>query len=286
MEKRRLGRTGHMSSVVIMGTAAFSGEISQEAANQALDLAAERGVNHIDVAPTYGFAELRTGPWLENRRDQFFVGCKTTVREAGGAWAELHRSLYLLRTDHFDLYQMHAVGTLDDLNHAMGPGGAIETLQRAKDEGLTKWLGITGHGMDAPATHYEALQRFDLDTVMFPIHPRLYADPKYRADTEKLLDLCVQRDVGVQIIKSITRGAWGNQQQNYGTWYQPYDQQEKITQGVRFALSQPGVAGIPTAADTRLLPMILDAAETFTPMSADEQEQLIAQSAGLELMFA
>lgn len=285
MEKRRLGRTGHQSSVVIMGTAAFSGDISQEDADKSLDLAEAHGVNHIDVAPTYGFAELRTGPWLESRRDNYFVGCKTTARDAGGAWAELHRSLYLLRTDHFDLYQMHSIGTLSDLDEAMKSGGAIDTLQRAKDTGLTKWIGITGHGMDAPAVHYEALQRYDLDTVMFPIHPRLYADPKYRADTERLLDYCVQHDVGVQIIKSITRGAWGSQPTNYNTWYQPYDVQTRIDEGVRFALSQPGVAGIPSAGDTRLLPMILDAAERFTPMSADEQENLIRQSSELELMF-
>jgi len=254
--------------------------------NQALDLAEARGINHIDVAPSYGFAELRTGPWLESRRDRFFVGCKTLERGAEGAWVELHRSLHLLHTDHFDLYQMHAIGTMDELNQAMQPGGAIESLQRAKDEGLTRWLGITGHGMDAPAVHYEALQRFDLDSVMFPIHPRLYADAKYRADTERLLDLCSQRDVGVQIIKSITRGAWGGQAQDYHTWYQPYDIQAKIDEGVRFALSQPGVAALSSAGDVRLLAMILDAAERFTPMSADEQARLIQQSAALELMFA
>jgi len=286
MKQRRLGRTGHMSSIVIMGTAAFSKEISQADVNWALDLAESRGVNHIDVAPSYGFAELRTGPWLESRRDRYFVGCKTLARGFDGAWAELHRSLHLLRTDHFDLYQMHAIGTMDELDKAMQPGGAIEALQQAKNDGLATWLGITGHGMDAPAVHYEALQRFDLDTVMFPIHPRLYTDAKYRADTEKLLDLCLQRDVGVQIIKSITRGGWGTQTHNYHTWYQPYDDQEKINQGVRFALSQPGVAGLPSAGDVRLLLPILEAAERFTPMSAEEQAQLIQQSAGLELMFA
>jgi predicted aldo/keto reductase-like oxidoreductase len=284
MEQRRLGRTGHMSSIVIFGGAAFS-EISQEDAEAALDLALAHGVNHIDVAPLYGQAEVRVGPWLESRRAQFFLACKTLERDRDGAWAELNRSLERLRTDKFDLYQFHAIGTMEELDKAMSPGGAIETLQRAKDEGLTKWLGITGHGMETPAVHYEALQRFDLDTVMFPIHPRLFVDAKYRQDTERLLSLCAERDVAVQIIKSITRGAWGSQEHNYGTWYQPYDQQEAITQGVRFALSQRGVAGIPSAGDVRLLPMILEAAEQFTPMDAAEQEALIAQSASLELMF-
>jgi predicted aldo/keto reductase-like oxidoreductase len=284
MEQRRLGRTGHNSSIVIMGTAAFW-EIDQEGANAALDLALAHGINHIDVAPGYQQAEIRVGPWLESRRSQFFLGCKTGERERDAAWAELNRSLERLRTDKFDLYQLHAVGTFEELDKAMRPGGAIETLKRAKDEGLTRWLGITGHGMDTPAVHAAALEQFDFDTVMFPIHPRLYADPTYRKNTEKLLQTCIERDVGVQIIKSITRGAWGNQPQNYNTWYQPYDEQAKIDQGVRFALSQPGVAAIPSAADVRLLPMVIDAAERFTPMSADEQERLIQESAELELMF-
>jgi predicted aldo/keto reductase-like oxidoreductase len=284
MEQRRLGRTGHNSSIVIMGTAAFW-EIDQEGANAALDLALAHGINHIDVAPGYQQAEIRVGPWLESRRSQFFLGCKTGERERDAAWAELNHSLERLRTDKFDLYQLHAVGTFEELDKAMRPGGAIETLKRAKDEGLTRWLGITGHGMDTPAVHAAALEQFDFDTVMFPIHPRLYADPTYRKNTEKLLQTCIERDVGVQIIKSITRGAWGNQPQNYNTWYQPYDEQAKIDQGVRFALSQPGVAAIPSAADVRLLPMVIDAAERFTPMSADEQERLIQESAELELMF-
>ncbi|MEO8610844.1 MAG: aldo/keto reductase [Chloroflexota bacterium] len=284
MDKRRLGRTNHMSSLVIVGAAAFSNS-SQEEVSSVLDLAQSRGVNHIDVAPSYGHAESVVGPWLESRRDQFFVGCKTQQRDADSAWAELNQSFKLLRTDKFDLYQLHAVTSMDELERALRPGGAIETLKRAKDEGLTRYLGITGHGMDSPAVQFAALQRFDFDTVMFPIHPRLYADAKYRADAEKLLDLCQQRDLGIQIIKSITRGAWGEMTKNYHTWYQPYDRQDAITEGVRFALSQPGVAAVPSAGDTRLFPMVLNAADAFTPMSAAEQETLIQESAALELMF-
>lgn len=285
MQTRRLGRTGHMSTLAVFGAAAFYNEISQDDANKTLDLMASYGVNHIDVAPTYGFAELRTGPWLASRRDQFFVGCKTTMRDRASAWAELHRSLHLLHTDHFDLYQLHAITTLDELDAATQPGGALAALQAARDKGLTRWLGITGHGMQAPAVFIEALNRFDFDTVMFPIHPRLYADADFRRDAERLLTLCQQRDVGVQVIKSITRGGWGQQPHNYDTWYQPYDMQAKINQGVRFALSQPGAACIPTAGDVRLLPMILEAANNFTPMSAEEQAALIEESRDLALMF-
>ncbi|MBI5667757.1 MAG: aldo/keto reductase [Chloroflexi bacterium] len=285
MQTRRLGRTGHLSSLAVFGAAAFFHEISQAEANAALDLMESYGVNHIDIAPTYGFAELRTGPWLESRRDTFFLGCKTTMRDRSSAWADLHRSLHLLRTDHFDLYQLHAVTTFEELDAATQPGGAIEALQAAREQGLTRWLGITGHGMQAPAVFIEALNRFDFDTVMFPIHPRLYADPDYRRDAERLLDICRQRDVGVHVIKSITRGGWGSQERNYNTWYQPYDVQDKINQGVRFALSQPDVACIPTAGDVRLLPLVLEAAKNFTPMSTEEQAALIEESRDLALMF-
>jgi aryl-alcohol dehydrogenase-like predicted oxidoreductase len=285
MEQRRLGRTGHNSSIVIFGAAMFHHDPTPEGASGALNLAESHGVNHIDIAPTYGFAELRTGPWLESRREKFFVGCKTTMRDRWSAWAELHRSLYLLRTKQFDLYQLHAVTTFEELDAALKPGGAIEALMDARDKGLTKYLGITGHGIQAPAVFAAALERFDFDTVMFPIHPRLYADPAYRRDAERLLEMCRQRDVGVQIIKSITRGPWANGQHDYHTWYQPYDVQARIDDGVRFALSQPGVAAIPSAGDIRLLPMVLDAAERYTPMSAEEQAALIQASADLAPLF-
>lgn len=285
MQTRRLGRTGHFSSLVIFGAAAFYYDIGQEEAEQALDLADSYGVNHIDIAPTYGFAEMRVGPWLESRRDRYFLGCKTTMRDRASAWAELHRSLLLLHTDRFDLYQLHGVTTFEELDAATRPGGAIEALVEAREKGLTRWLGITGHGMLAPAIFIEALNRFDFDTVMFPIHPRLYADPAYRRDAERLLDLCQQRDVGVQVIKAITRGAWGSQPRSYNTWYQPYDIPARINEGVRFALSQPGVAAIPSAGDVRLLLMVLEAGKNFSPMPAEEQAALVESSRDLALMF-
>lgn len=285
MERRRLGRTGHLSTVVAFGAAAFYRELTQDGADEALELVARYGVNHIDIAPTYGFAELRTGPWLESRRDRFFLGCKTTERSFEGAWAELHRSLYLLRTDHFDLYQLHAITTFEELDQALAPGGAIEALLEARDKGLTRWLGITGHGYQTPAIFLRALERFNFDTVMFPLHPRLYADPTYRAGAERLLAECQARDVGVQIIKSVTRAPWGGGPRTHHTWYRPHAEPEAIAQGVRFALSQPGVATIPSPADLRLLPLVLEAAENYTPMSAAEQAELIEASRGEEPLF-
>ncbi len=284
MEKRRLGRTNHMSSVVIFGAAAFW-EIDRETAEQALDIALAAGVNHIDVAPQYGQGEERVGPWLESRREQLFLGCKTLERGRAEAWAELHRSLDKLRTTHLDLYQLHAVGTFEELDAAFAAGGAIEALIEAQEKKLTRWLGITGHGLDTPRVHLEALRRFDFDTVMFPINPALYANADYRRDTERLLETCAARDVGVMVIKSIAKGPWGDKPKVYNSWYEPFDQQEAIMTGVRFALSQPGVTCVASAADVRLLPMVLKAGQEYAPLSAAEQAEAIAQAAALEPLF-
>lgn len=284
MERRRLGRTNHMSSVVIFGAAAFW-EIDRETAEQALDTALAAGVNHIDVAPQYGQGEERVGPWLESRRERFFLGCKTLERGRAEAWAELHRSLDKLRTEQLDLYQLHAVGTFEELDAAFATGGAIEALIEAKEKKLARYLGITGHGLDTPRVHLEALQRFDFDTVMFPINPVLYANADYRRDTERLLETCTARDVGVMVIKSIAKGPWGDKPKVYNSWYEPFDQQEAITMGVRFALSQPGVTCIASAADVRLLPMVLKAGQEYAPLSADEQAEAIVQAAALEPLF-
>lgn len=283
MQTRRLGRTGHLSSLVIMGTAAFW-DIDQEGANAALDLAAEHGVNHIDVAPQYGNAQAVVGPWLESRRDRFFVSCKTLLRTRDEAWADLQNSLALLRTDVIDLYQFHAITTWDEFEQVCAPGGAAEAFRQARDEGLVRYLGITGHGMLAPAIQAAALERLDLDTVMFPINPRLYADANYRRDAERLLQLAAERDAGVMIIKAIAKGPWGDKEKTYGPWYEPYASADAIESSVRFVLSQP-VTCIASAADVRLLLPTFEAAERFTPMSASEQAALIERRASDELIF-
>jgi aryl-alcohol dehydrogenase-like predicted oxidoreductase len=284
MQTRRLGRTGHQSTVVVFGGAAL-GRVSQQEAFQALDTMLAAGVNHIDIAPSYGSAETLTGPWLEQHRDKFFLACKTGERSREGARAELEKSLRLLHTDKLELHQLHAVTTFADLHLAMGPGGAIETLKDARDRGLTRWLGITGHGLDAPAIQLEALERFDFDTVMFPINPVLYANASYRADAERLLQVCADRDVGVHLIKSVAKGPWGTQERTHHTWYEPYSRAEKIQQGVDFALSVCESAVIPAAGDIHLLPLVLKAAENYRLLSQSDQEALILQAEELEPLF-
>jgi aryl-alcohol dehydrogenase-like predicted oxidoreductase len=274
VERRRFGRTGHLSTVAIFGAAAFW-DVTQSEADAAMEQVTDAGVNHIDVAPQYGLAEERIGPWIERDRERFFLGCKTMKRSRADAWSELRRSLERLRTDHLDLYQIHAVTSMEELDQAMAPGGAIETLVEARDRGLTRWLGITGHGVDAPRIFLEALERFEFDSVLFPINFVQMARPAYRRDAEALVARCRELDVGTMIIKSITRGPWDGHQQTHTTWYRPFEDPKEIQRGVDFVLSHD-VTGICTAGDTQLLPLVLDACERFVPMPAPARESLIA----------
>lgn len=285
MQYRRLGKTGHESSMVILGTAAL-GNSNPTDANAAMDHALAAGINHFDVAPQYGKAQELVGPWLESRRDQVYISCKTLERERDTARADLENSLKLLRTGVLDVYQFHAVTTQEDLDRIFAPGGAAETFTQARDEGLVRALGITGHGMQAPALQLAALDRLDMATVMFPLNPRLMADTDYRRDAERLLDVAQQRDLGVMIIKAAARGPWGEKDKTYGPWYEPYIEADRIAAGVRFVLSQPGVTTVASAGDTRLVGPFVDAVNAFTPMPEAEQAALIAARANDELIFA
>ncbi|NLG26708.1 MAG: aldo/keto reductase [Chloroflexi bacterium] len=277
METRRFGRTEHQSSVAILGGAAFGGA-DQATVDAAMELAIAAGVNHIDIAPSYGHAELRIGSWMARERGRFFFGCKTGERTAAAAAAELESSLQRLQVSDVDLYQFHAVTSMEELDKITAPGGALEAFARARRAGLARYLGITGHGLLAPRVFLEALRRMDLDTVLLAINPQVYAVPAYRRDCEELLALCRQRDVGVMALKTIARGAWGDQPHSYETWYQPWDTAETIQPAVDFCLSQP-ITGLCTAGDTRLLPLVLRACERFQPQPLAAQHTLIAACA-------
>lgn len=259
MEYRRLGRLGHESSVLIFGGAALS-DVDQATADASIEQALDAGINHFDFAASYGDAELRLGPWMPRIRDQIFLATKTGDRAAEGAWASINRSLERLRTDRVDLLQLHAVGDLADLDRATGRGGAIEAAVRAREEGLVRGIGITGHGYDAPATHREALRRFDFDTVITPWNRALSRRPDYAAAYADLVDGCRQADVGLMAIKTVARRNWpAGAEQRYATWYEPLDEQRAVTAGVSWALSYPELTGIPTAGDVRLLPLLIEA---------------------------
>ena len=271
MERRRLGRTGHLSSVVTFGAAGIGG-VEQPVADLAIQAALDAGVNHMDVAPSYGDAELRLQPWMPRIRDRIFLGCKTRQRSRDQARAELHRSLERLGTDRLDLYQLHSVGKLADLDACTAPGGALEAVVEAREEGRVRWLGITGHTHAAPRTHLEALRRFPFDTVMFPLNFVLWADAQYRRDAEELLEACRARDVGVHIIKAVAKDPWGDRPKTHTTWYEPFTDQPTIDRAVAFVLSQP----VATLCSVAVLPRVLAAAERFRPLETADQEALLS----------
>jgi len=273
-----------MSTVAIFGAAAFW-QLDQSEADAAMEQVIAAGVNHIDVAPSYGIAEQRVAPWLARERDRFFVGCKTMERSKAGAALELRQSLERLQIDRFDLYQLHAITSLEELDEVTRPGGALEAVIEARDAGLARYIGITGHGVDSPAVFVEALRRFDFDSVLFPLNFVQYANPTYRQNSEELLRQCRARDVGAMIIKSITKGPWGEQTKTHSTWYQPFTDAEHIQQAVNFVLSQD-VTGLCTVGDTRLLPLVLRACDNYTALSESEQAALIATAEAYEPLFA
>jgi aryl-alcohol dehydrogenase-like predicted oxidoreductase len=266
VEKRRLGKTEHMSSVLALGGAAFI-QATEAEADAAINLAIEHGINHIDVAPTYGDAELRIGPWMPRYRDSFFLGCKTRVRDKAGAWESIRSSLRRLQVDHFDLFQFHAVDDLDALDAVLCPGGALEAVLEARQQGLLRYIGITGH---RPYVYVEALKRFDFDTVLFPLSRVHAAHPNRDNDFLPLLELARQKDVGVIAIKALSKRLWPTKDHSYDTWYEPFDTLPDIDRSLAYTLSQP-VTTCPMTGDVRLWPMLIDAAEHFTPLTTGEQ---------------
>lgn len=259
MEKRRLGRIGHDTSVLVYGAAAL-GEVGQEVADASLGQALAAGINHLDTAASYGQAELRMGPTVEKVRDQVFLATKTTERRAEDAWRELERSLELLHTDHIDLWQVHAVCDLPELDKVFAPGGSLEAFVRAKQEGIVSWIGITGHTEEAPVVHAEALRRFDFDSVLTPMNYHLYtADAEFRANFDTLYDLIGRRDVALRTIKATARRPWVGAHQ-LATWYEPFTEPEDIRAAISWVLGTfPLIAGLPTAGETTLLGKAVEA---------------------------
>lgn len=281
METRRLGRTGHLSSVAILGAAAFSrstAEVTEACFHQAL----AAGVNHLDIAPQYRQAQALVGPHVPSVRDRLFVACKTTRANPDGVRAQLEESLQLLGCDFFDLYQLHAVTDLDELDRR---SEAAEVILAAKAEGLCRFAGITGHGLDTPAAQRIALERYDLDTVMFPVNPRLWADDRYRADAEALLDEARRRDVGVMAIKAGAARPWGDRERHATTWYEPYRSAAELRRGIEFVLSTPGVAAFCTPGDVSVLTDALEIAGSVTPMAPEERHRAVAAVAREQLIF-
>lgn len=263
METRRLGRIGHRSSVLVYGAAALA-EVPQEVADRAVQEALAAGINHFDVARSYGEAEVRLGRAFASLCGGFadvFLATKTGERRADDAWREVNESLERLGTDRVDLLQLHAVGDVEDLDRATGPGGALEAALRAQEQGLVGAVGITGHGHDAPATHLEALRRHPFATVLTPINPVLSEDAAYRSAFDALVEEVHRQDAGLMLIKTVARQNWPDEsaEHPFTTWYEPLADQRSVTAAVSWALSLPVATGIATPGDVRLLQLVVEA---------------------------
>ena len=280
------GRLGHESTRTLFGAAAL-GHVSQAEADQALDTLLRYGVNHIDVAASYGDAELRIAPWLKRYPDQFFVATKTDGRTKEAAFDDLRRSLDRLGVDSVDLWQLHALADPIEWDTALSPGGAIEAAVEAQRQGLVRGIGVTGHGMQIAATHRRSLERFDFDSVLAPYNYITMQTPYYAENFNALLETCRERHVAVQTIKSIARRPWMGRPHTRDTWYEPLEDQNDIDLAVWWALSRPGIF-LNTVGDLALLPRVLDAASRFdatAPAPDDARMRQLVGSASMDALF-
>jgi len=271
------GRTGHESTRTIFGAAALA-RLSQAEADPTLELLLEHGVNHIDVAASYGDAELRLAPWLARNPGRFFLATKTGEREYKGAREEIRRSLERLGVDHVDLIQLHNLVDVIEWEFALREGGALQAAVEARDEGLVRFIGVTGHGLTVARMHTRSLERFPFDSVLAPYNYVQMRDPVYAADFEALAAVCVERGVALQTIKSIALAPWHGREQTASTWYEPLREATDIDLAVHWALGRPEVF-LNTVGDVKLLPKVLDAASRFASQPPDEaMDDLVARS--------
>jgi aryl-alcohol dehydrogenase-like predicted oxidoreductase len=275
--KQPFGRTGHQSTRTIFGAAALS-RVTQDEADRTLELLLSYGINHFDTAASYGESELRMGPWMSQYRNQIFLATKTGQRTYREARDEFHRSLERLRVDKVDLLQLHNLVDPQEWETAMGPGGALEAAVEARDQGLLRYIGVTGHGITIAAMHKRSLERFDFDSVLLPYSFVLMQNEQYAADFEALMALCQTRDVAVQTIKAIVRAPWGEREHTHATWYEPLEDQADLDKAVHWVLGRPGVF-LNTVGDIHVLPKVFDAASRFEarPSDAEMREVMEAQ---------
>jgi predicted aldo/keto reductase-like oxidoreductase len=280
---RPFGRTGHRSSCTILGGAAFW-STSQKESDSTLETAFALGVNHIDTAANYGESEKRIGSWIRRHGKTFFLGTKTEERTAAAARDEIQRSLERLHVDQVDLLQLHNLVNTQEWETALGPGGALEAAVAAREQGLVRFIGVTGHGLAAPAMHKRSLERFAFDSVLVPLNYVLVQNAQYRRDIRALLSTCRSRGVAVQTIKAIVRGPWTQRPPGAPTWYEPLTEQADIDLAVHWLLSHRSVF-LNTAGDTQLMPRILNAASRFHTAPADSEMRALVTRLGMTSLF-
>jgi aryl-alcohol dehydrogenase-like predicted oxidoreductase len=279
ISQQPFGRTGHQSTRIIFGGAALWAA-TQDQADRVLDLLLEYGLNHIDTAASYGDSELRIGPWMDRHRRDFFLATKTGERTYQKARDEIHRSLERLHTDHVDLLQLHYLVKPEEWEVAMGPGGALEAAIEAREQGLVRFIGVTGHDVVVAQMHMRSLERYDFVSVLLPYSYVLMQNPQYAADFEALMTICQARQVAVQTIKGITRRPWGDKPKTRQTWYEPLEDQAAIDRAVHWVLGRPGIF-LNTVGDMEVLPKVLDAASRF--QTAPSEAELRADAERLEM---
>jgi aryl-alcohol dehydrogenase-like predicted oxidoreductase len=284
IEKAPFGKTGHESTRTIFGAAAL-GSVTQAEADRTLELIAELGVNHIDTAASYGDSELRLAPWLAENRDSVFLATKTGQRDRAGAREEIRRSLDRLGVDQVDLIQLHNLVDVIEWETALREDGALEAAVEARDEGLVRFIGVTGHGLSVPAMHRRSLERFPFDSILLPYNYVQMRDERYASDFEAVTALCSERGVAVQTIKAMSLAPWDGRERTAGTWYEPLTEQDDIDLAVHWVLGRPGVF-LNTVGDITLLPKALDAASRYESRPPQAAMDELAERRGLVPLFS
>lgn len=284
IEKLAFGRSNHHSSRILFGAAAL-GNVTQAEADQALELYLSYGLNHVDAAASYGDAELRIGDWIKRHGKTFFLATKTGERTADKAQAAIRYSLERLHVDHVDLLQLHHLVEQQEWETALGPGGALEAALDARDEGLVRFIGITGHGLLAPTMHRKALERYDFDSVLLPFSYLMAQNEQYLNEFRSLEKICKERNIAIQTIKSLVHSPWGNTKQNRRTWYRPLEEQADIDLSVHWVLGHAGIF-LNSTGDVHILPRVLDAANRFTNPPADAEMEKMVERLGMQSLFS
>lgn len=286
IDKKPFGKTGHNSTRIIFGAAALS-ILTQNESDKALEILLKYGINHIDTASGYGESELRIGPWMKNHRDKFFLATKLFRRGYDGAKEQIKSCLERLQVSTIDLLQFHNLTKRESWDKVMGPDGALKAAIEAKDAGMIRYIGVTGHGFTVAKMHQLSLEKFDFDSVLLPYNPLMMQDQKYAEDFENLLKICEERNVAVQTIKSLARRPWVSKESKeraYKTWYEPFEKQSDIDRAIDWVLLNRQVF-LNTSSDVKLLPKILDAASRFKKGSQglDIEEEI--ERSGMEPIF-
>lgn len=283
LQRLPFGRTGHESSRIIFGAAALSG-MRAPRAEALLDTILAAGINHIDTAASYGESELRLAPWLKSHRDEVFLATKTAERSYAGARDGIRRSLERLGVDHVDLIQFHNLVDEEERQRALGEGGALQAAVEARDEGLVRHIGVTGHGTYAPGAHLASLEAFDFDSVLFVYNYSMMQNPQYAADSAALLAHCRDRGVAIQTIKAVARRRWQDTDSKRFSWYEPIRDPEVLTRAVRWVLNTPDTF-LTTTSDGTLVPAIIDAAQTTDDVPSDALMAADLSALGIEPLF-